>query len=86
MKTAILKGYGDFYGHNFKAEIVSEIDNCYTVKSNYIEIEFDINTGFASDTEMQRNGYQLDINSISEGLISENISINRINEFGKISI
>jgi hypothetical protein len=86
IKTVIIKGYGDFYGHNFKTEIIKETNENFTIKSNGIMINFDTNTGFASEREMQRNGYQLDINSISEGLLSENISVNGINKFGQICI
>ena len=85
-KTAILKGYGDFYGHNFKAKITEEKEDWITIISNGIKIEFDSFNGFEYQTERQRNGYQLDINSISEGKMSENITIYRVNEFGQISV
>lgn len=80
----ILKGYGIFYGHVIKVNLLKliEEENLAIVKFNQEEIAFDLINGFESK-KVQYSGYQLDINSINIEPLMD-LTNNATYELGKV--
>ena len=81
-RTVILRGYGNYYGHCIKAQVLELNKETITVMIEGEEYEYDRLNGFPTETSLQYSGYQLDPNSITGKV---NLTEYRADQFGKVN-
>lgn len=84
-KTAILRGYGDYYGHVIKAEIIEIDEDSICVSVNGKVMCFDADTGFEDGQRILKTGYQLVLESISIEETSLCVTVDGVQEFGQVN-
>lgn len=80
-RTVLLRGYGNYYGHCIKAQVLEANKETVTVMLEGQEYEYDRLNGFPTETNLEYSGYQMDPNSLT-GKVK--LTEYRADQFGKI--
>ena len=65
LATVILRGYGDYYGHVIKAQVIDIRDDYVTVQIQGELLDFERDTGFEDGQRVLKTGYQMVPESLS---------------------